>query len=71
MDRGAWRATAHGVTKSVGCDLETKQQFSFHILKLINLIFKSCLGLHEIEQKIQKIPIYLHILSFSPHSSPY
>ena len=29
MDRGAWRATAHRVTKSVRRDLATKQQQSF------------------------------------------
>ena len=68
MDRGAWWAIAYWVAKSLRCDLETKQQFSFHILKLINLIFKSYLGLHKIEQKIQKIPIYLYLLYFSPHT---
>ena len=26
MDRGAWWATVHWVTKIVGCDLATKQQ---------------------------------------------
>ena len=26
MDRGAWQATVHGITKRVGHDLATKQQ---------------------------------------------
>ena len=32
MDRGAWRATVHGVAK-VGHNLVTKQQQSYHMIQ--------------------------------------
>ena len=42
MSRGAWWATANGVTKRVGRDLVTKQQYHFSRFHIYVLIYNIC-----------------------------